>query len=430
MKKRSKKFKIIRAAVISVCVLTVIGCVCAMLLDPYFGTADYFVDSKPLSDVLTPAQAVSDLDYIYGKVGEKHPAFLEDTTLPAELKAQYEAERAALSAKGSVTVLELWQSASRMLAVMHDGHTRVSVYADDPLYIDGAYSLPDAALTAVDGVKTAELCERFKTMYFYEKPVEFYAESVFEWAVLRESYLNLLGIDTSDGVDFTFDNGETAHYGLVPVSAFKDAPTEELPLCSYTVDDAKSLGIFTLNDCTVNDEYKNTLAEFFGKVIAGNIANVAVDLRANGGGNSQVIDEFYTYLDVDSFYETGGLDVRTGMFLQQNPAEARVNERKDEVFKGRLYVLTSEETFSSAMLFAETVADNGTGVLIGEIPGNMPASYGDILQYQTPEAKLAFTVSFKHFHRVDAEKDSEPIIPDYCVDASKALDKLYELIAA
>ncbi|NLJ25114.1 MAG: peptidase S41, partial [Firmicutes bacterium] len=101
---------------------------------------------------------------------------------------------------------------------------------------------------------------------------------------------------------------------------------------------------------------------------------------------------------------------------------------EDLLFTGRLFALTSTNTFSSAAMFAVTLLDNNLAEIIGEIPGNMPSSYGDILTFQTPNAKLLFTISFKYFDRIDGTKADLPLIPHYEVKAADAIDKLYEII--
>ncbi|MDF2941516.1 MAG: hypothetical protein K0S01_374 [Herbinix sp.] len=58
------------------------------------------------------------------------------------------------------------------------------------------------------------------------------------------------------------------------------------------------------------------------------------------------------------------------------------------------------------------------------------SSYGDILLYETPNAKLSMTVSYKYFGRIDEAKADIALIPDYEVKAEEAMDKLYEIIVA
>jgi hypothetical protein len=58
----------------------------------------------------------------------------------------------------------------------------------------------------------------------------------------------------------------------------------------------------------------------------------------------------------------------------------------------------------------------------------MPSSYGDILYFQTPNALLAFTVSYKYFIRPDASKSDLPLLPDVQVPADNALEEALRLI--
>ena len=91
-------------------------------------------------------------------------------------------------------------------------------------------------------------------------------------------------------------------------------------------------------------------------------------------------------------------------------------------------MLTGTDSFSAAMGFATLLSDNGLGMVVGEIPGNKPSSYGDILYFQTPNALLAFTVSYKYFIRPDATKSDLPLLPDLQVPAHDAMEETLRLI--
>ena len=122
------------------------------------------------------------------------------------------------------------------------------------------------------------------------------------------------------------------------------------------------------------------------------------------------------------------MDIRNGGNLISYRDEITPNKPVDNAFDGRVYALTSNYTFSSAMDFATVIQDNGIGKVIGEIPGNMPTAYGDKLGFQLPESKLLLGVSYKKFYRVDIDKSEEPLIPDCTVNADEALEKLVEYI--
>ena len=100
------------------------------------------------------------------------------------------------------------------------------------------------------------------------------------------------------------------------------------------------------------------------------------------------------YINISDYILFGGTDIRNGGNLVSYRDEITPNKPVDNAFDGRVYVLTSQYTFSSAMNFATVIQDNGIGKVIGEIPGNMPTAYGDKLGFQLPESKLVLSVSY------------------------------------
>ena len=270
------------------------------------------------------------------------------------------------------------------------------------------------------GILTAILCTFIlpKTSYCFSNSIRV------------PEYLEFAGVDTTSGIILTFSDGkEEWEKSMAFASPIEDAAAAELPFASYQIDEGNSLGIFTLRSCQNDDFYRETLKSFFTEVKEHSISHVAVDLRNNGGGNSQVINEFLRYLDVNTYSVVGGMDVRYGPVLWRFKRRMNTNRPfEDLLFTGRLFALTSTKTFSSAAMFTVTLLDNNLAEVIGEIPGNMPASYGDILAFQTPNARLIFTISFKYFDRIDGTKAELPLIPHYEVEAAGAVGKLYEIV--
>ena len=111
------------------------------------------------------------------------------------------------------------------------------------------------------------------------------------------------------------------------------------------------------------------------------------------------------------------------------------------MFDGNVFILTSHHTFSSAVDFAEYFQDNKLGTVVGEIPGNSPEHFGNLVlrkdargntvvgEFKMPNSKLGFTTTFKKFYRIDETKDGTKLIPDVQVPAKDALNKVYEMIA-
>lgn len=386
-----------------------------------------FEQTLPLDTVLSNEQAQKELKYVYDTVRANHPAFLIDEKAEKKFGDTYLALRKKLGNSETVTVTDLWEMSEELVCTLDDAHTIVTVsgtqYVSDGCEISSAYK--NGTLVSIDGISADSMKEHFKNIFPCEPQVSFYADYMFGEALQYGSWLTLLGADVSDGVDVVIgENSEAKHFDMT------DEPParKQLELCSYKIDKENSLGIFTLNSCEMSEEYTDKLSEFFGKVKDNDIKNVAVDLRSNGGGTTEVINEFLRYINISDYKLFGGVDIRNGGNLVSYRDEITPNKHVENAFDGKVYVLTSNYTFSSAMDFATVIQDNGIGKVIGETPGNMPTAYGDKLGFQLPESKLVLSVSYKKFYRVDINKSIEPLIPDYTVEADEAVEKLVEYI--
>ncbi len=406
--------------------------------DPYRGTVSTFEQSEKPDTVLTGKQAAEDLKYIVDRLRERHPACISG--LPAEVQEVYEQEYADLSESAEVTVLSLWQSASRVLACLDDAHTTVRAYYEDTKILPLIFSWVDQRLVCSDGeydgytvnkiggVSVDQLYERFREQFSYE--LDAWTRHAFASRINRSEYLAFVGISAGREVEISL---ERKNDGSIINKAFtlqEDSiaePVETEPFYDYSIDKASGVGIFTLRQCIYDKTYKTALKKFFKSVREEGVHSVIVDLRGNPGGNSLVAYEFLRYLPVES-YEVGGSNVRFGPVIWKNKPGQQENQQADYVFSGDVYVLTGTDTFSSAMDFATLLSDNRLGTVVGEIPGNMPSSYGDILYFQTPNALLVFTVSYKYFIRPDATKTDLPLLPDLQVSAHDAMEETLRLI--
>jgi hypothetical protein len=406
--------------------------------NPYRSTVSVLWPSEELEDVLTTQQAVEDLDYIVHRLIERHPACINGLT--GNVQFEYERERAGIAVLQEVSVLSLWQSAARVLSSLGDAHTAVGVNYENSAHLPLTFAWKDDKMIClgdeyegyivveVGNISIDDLYQRFLSQFSYE--LESWARHSFASRLNRSEYLSFVGVDTLTDIPLVLENPNdgsriTATFTLCESVTAGDEKAE--PNFDYSVDSSAGMGIFTLRQCVYDEEYKNGLRDFFTAVQENNIRSVIVDLRNNPGGNSLVTNEFIRYLPAES-YLTGACEVRFGSILWKNKSQSQRNQQLTPVFSGDVYVLTGADTFSSAMDFATLISDNKLGTVVGEVPGNMPSSYGDILFFQTPNARLVFTVSYKYFIRPDASKSDSPLIPDVIVPAKDALTETMRLI--
>lgn len=205
------------------------------------------------------------------------------------------------------------------------------------------------------------------------------------------------------------------------------------PWVRWTIEPDHNLAIFTLDTCQFNDHYRTTLREFFEAVHKADVSRIAIDVRANTGGNSRVVNEFLRYCDVDEYRDyTSEVrwteDALTQRNQQGKPGHiqfaptTRRNQKIDDQpsFAGKLFVLTSKQTFSSGNWFAVILQDNNLATVVGEPTGNAPSSFGDILAFTLPESGFSFYVSFKRWVRPDPDRDPATCItPDRIIELTR-----------
>ena len=440
-----KGFKIVISTLAALLIICgVLFAVYKLMLDPHRQTLKPTIDSRggvradvqslPLDEMLTFDQAKEDIDYVMGMLRGRHPAWLEDDNeRVVAVEAQYLAELDALDEKRSdgVTVLEEWRSLCRIMHELYDGHSNICrSYSGDRYIDDVSQIIQYGAPVKINGEPTEDVFERLLALCQYE---------TLEWAKLNfgdfftnEACLALAGVDTSDGVTFTFDTGNDdldAYCRFVPPDEPAEAASssDDSKWVYYSIDDYNKIGVFTLASCIYDDEYRATVKEFFNSVSEAGVEDVIVDLRNNRGGNSLVANEFIKYLDIDGYY-TWACHVRIGNHLIKNKRSYVKNEKQDPAFSGGIYVLTNTATYSSALDFTMCIMDNGIGQAIGEPSGNLPDSYGDILLFATPNSRLPFSVSYKRWFRIDESKAGLPLEPDFPCRADEAKNTAYTII--
>lgn len=412
-----------------------------ILLNPYFNGVIFHQSESPTLpyDALIPAnKAADDLAYTVRYFRKVHPVMLDGDPAPVLDKAA-EAENRIRSG-GSITVNALAAEIEQIFAPLGDAHTSAFTNYAEPLYLKQNYKwMKDGwKISAINGIPMKELLTRSSDLFSYE--AESWEQHQLSGYLITVQGLDYLGFDVNDGITYTFENetGETQTetYAAADYVTFDDyivyngeestKASRGEPFVRFTIDREHDLALLTLDECNFNAEYTNCLRDLFTQVKAQNIGNVAVDLRSNGGGNDRTAIEFIRYLNHDTM-QYSSTSVRRGWLMRLDEPEDSmpVSRYTDLTFDGNLYVLTSAGSFSSAMLFALYIKDNRFGTIIGEPPGNTPNGYGDIVTFSTPNTGIRFSVSTKHFYRVDKTCTDQYVMPDIPCKADNALDVLY-----
>lgn len=201
------------------------------------------------------------------------------------------------------------------------------------------------------------------------------------------------------------------------------------------------------------EEFLNTCIADISK---NNIEKVIVDLRYNTGGSATLGNLLLYAFGVDNLKGFSSERKKSVLYKMQmqamgidhdfdeneevsdslfHTASTEGADKIEKRFKGDVYFITSEWTFSSAVQLATLVKDNHLFKVIGEPVSEKPSHFGEALFLRLPNTDLVCSISCKQFHRPDKSKDNEETLyPDVVIyktysDIINGIDRVYEWIS-
>lgn len=128
------------------------------------------------------------------------------------------------------------------------------------------------------------------------------------------------------------------------------------------------------NKCenAAENPFADLVKEIFDVIDREPTEKFVIDLRRNSGGASSILKSLY----------------------------AELEKRPRLVEKGRLFVLTSPVTFSSAFMNAFQMRSRYNAIWVGESPGQKPNAYGEVKKFTLPNSKLDVQYSTKFWEEI------------------------------
>ena len=389
--------------------------------------------TKNYDTVITKKEAKEDLDYAMKYLKKLHPKLSKN--IPTEIQEQYDIVKNNIEKKETIATNYLSKEIESIFSKLNDAHTIVVGYYNDyhTLKEMEMHNKNKEILTKINDIEIKELFEQNKKYYSYE--MEEYALKQFINDLTTLEGLDKFGIDTEE-IKYTFElNNKEKEYTYKKedyltkeeyINYNNIEPKPEKSFVTYEIDKENNIAILYLDKCKYDDEYRRVLKDFFKNVKENNIKNIAIDLRNNGGGSSNVITEFLKYIDVNE-YNNVRYEHRIGPITLKSKNQTIKNKKNNNAFDGDIYVLTSIDTFSSAMLFTQYIKDNNIGTIIGEASSNDPNGYSEAVQFKLPNSETYMQISTKKFYRINNTQE-QFIEPDIKCENKEAIFKLYDTI--
>jgi len=164
----------------------------------------------------------------------------------------------------------------------------------------------------------------------------------------------------------------------------------------YKYIEDKNTFYFEYNVCAEKErKFKDFNSEMFKDIESKSIKKIVIDLRANSGGNSEILNPF------------------------TNQLKTYIKNNKDV----KVYVLVGRQTFSSGIFAIFRIKEAvPNAICIGEPSGGAVDCYGDIKSFNLPNSELPIQYSTKYFElsKVFNYKISEmnAFVPDILLNPS------------
>jgi hypothetical protein len=444
-----------------------------------FGINAAFAQSQNISKEKLQA----DLDTLYRTINDIHPNMFTNIS-----KNEFEAQLAKIKASidSTLTPLEFYNLTDPLVVLLRDGHTVlqlpknilndstrkllpliVKITNDSTIIIEYNLSprkeLPPtgAIVKSINGVTAKEL---IKTGLAYSNGEMMF----FRYRSLASMFTPLMLFHykfETFRIKYTFQN-KTDSTTLSGISYDKmlTGNKQEEPRANYSFKIIKdSIGYLNFLSFINLSEFKKFSDSVFQVVKEKRIKNLIIDIRYNGGGNSKLGDELFQYISSVPFQQWGQETIKYSKerhdfykyhvreyflpdisdcalndlignkpfgSIETEPPDSLIILRENPLrFTGKVYLLTSNFTFSSASAFAWTFKFFKMGVVVGEETGEPVVNFGDIIYQFLPNTGLQFSVSHKKFYQYGAtDNDFHGVIPDLLVPEQNALNSAIGLI--
>ena len=425
--------------------------------------------------------AIADLDFFFRTVESVHPqplAFvspLDYLSLKRQSGARLEE---AAKKEGNVPKSLLALTVAKAAAFFKDGHTRCDLTSDlldqtnlakRMLPFRFEYDYGNVIIgDAVGGLTSLKGCEllRINNVDFvkFVRPIldnlsgerlafkiqSFVRNQRVCWAMVPLTQGSEVSITVLD------NNGTTKSLavGLISLEDYDAIPKKQRsrgkPETPHEFHHDGRTCYWQYNSFIYSEGEKRNIDSLFALLKDKKVENLIIDLRFNPGGNSKAGDYITDYLTSKPYCTFSKIDTKVSkQLLEKGRAtglkevlKQRLGKGSETVlselaglvvtwslspqqpqdkpcrFNGRLFLLTSPGTFSSAAGFAAVVKDYQIGTIIGEETGGLRQCFGDQLRFSLPNSGIGFGVSYKRFYAPIPKPgdDLRGTVPDVIVD--------------
>ncbi len=436
--------------------------------NPYENPDPALLKRSP-SGLLSPEQAKFDIGALFYTISEVHPNMY---SVAGQISLLSAINRASESITDSISVEELYKIAAPIVAMIGDGHTNLffpanSVFKRDTKRLPVWMHVESDRTITVDRSLDSIMPCGAKVLKINGKATDQIIDELMQYVSGETEHFRLSRLDDlrpllhvnmpADSYEIEYvapGSTETRSYtfpALTPPEYMSRVPAPKNDNNSgepytFRIDETEQVGIMDFRSFENQDKMKTFADSMFTILRKRGIRDLIIDIRENGGGASTVGDILLQYFTPKPFIQMEKVliritpttrrlmwygDMTPGIYYHVTPEDKfhKPLSREEGFYDGKVWLLTSNKTFSSAGSFAWAAQVFGASTLVGETTGGMNVAYGDVLGYNLPVSGITCGISYKRFWKHNAdENDIHGAIPEYQVPKEEAMMKALQLI--
>jgi Peptidase family S41 len=445
---------------------TVDGGMCVLMSTrrTFLGAAAAFAAGAPLiaraqesEPRFSAATVRADLDWVWSTLLDVGADPFR-TSQRSEVERLYRTTRASLTS--DMNVREAWVAIAPILGALNDGHASLGfpdplndaprrfplrfalAEGGDTLIIvrDRSQTIPlGSRVVSVEGI-TGERYRNLALAAFGGQTVALHRSRVWDsgaWASIA-----LFGDKPSYDVQWVAPNG-AAGRAAIPGSSTPSAHATPASTDPYTYSTLHNgtVGYIDYRSCEDLPRFRTFLDTTFQTIAGSPVKALVIDIRRNGGGNSDLNDALWSYVTTKPFKQFGGMIEKSCARIKseyghdkyvQIYGEAAWNAPDGTIlrsgmdpndnlitpgplknrYSGPVYLLISVSTFSSAMSCASAAKDYGLATIVGEETGEPVNSTGEVYGGTTPGLGLRAYVTTKVYLAPKPHPNGRGVVPD------------------
>lgn len=413
---------------------------------------------------INPEQLIEDVDFYLKILEEAH--INPFTQISAkQFRARADELKSRIRKRGAMTQKEFWLLFAPLVSAIEDSHTVIAdprffikaesdttkyfpiktVYIDGKIVVQNSFADEKiergAVITAINGVSAEKILKKLSEHRFGVERERIETAAQWLWVGAAEVF----GRPEKFVVSFADGNKKSIN-GLAITEIIKRENAARAANSSATTNSAplelKFLGntVAYLKSTTFSfdlEKYKDLLKDVFTRIKTSGAKKLIIDVRENSGGNSQLGDALIDMFNSKTYRHYSMQWKRSAQYVEElkrrkipvpdnyeglRPGEILSNESpvinpggNPLRFEGRVYVLSSKDTFSSGQMFLAVVKGNALAKIIGEETSEPACSFGEMLFFNLPNSRLRTSLSVKYWMPPGGCKGASGVVPDVLV---------------